>query len=167
VKEIASGGFHYNKKLSEAFLPSLAVANEHALSCCAFNVIICPNLLTLGGSFVFYNNPMVFFSAMRLRNFTDFCLGGCDELITVIAPDAVADAGAMVFYDSPNVECLFAPKIGDFTCSCKKDGYNCIKCNGKLPQCLQRGVDFSSTQAGQEELAANKFGFNKEGMKEL
>jgi hypothetical protein len=77
VKEIASGGFHYNQKLSEAFLPSLEVANESVLSHCAFNVMICPNLLTLGGGWVFWNNPMVFFSAMRLRNFTDGCLMGC------------------------------------------------------------------------------------------
>jgi hypothetical protein len=100
---------------------------------------------------MFHSNPITFFSALKLKNLATSCFYNCPQLKTLLTPNAVAD-GHWIFHSSPNVDCVFADKLGEFYCDFRlmNDDFesycgNCPKCKGTFPNCLQKGRDFAGS----------------------
>jgi hypothetical protein len=109
-----------NSELSDIYAPNLETLGNNALSSCKFESFIFPKLISADCNSL-SNNPIVFFSALQLKNFDEQVLSSCPQLETVLAPLAVTDYvehGEKIFAYSLKINCLFAPRIGIFECSC-------------------------------------------------
>jgi hypothetical protein len=85
VKSIASKGLQNNSELTEVFLINVETLCDFALSGCKLTQLILPKLLYVSTA-SFNNNPIVFFSAPQLKNFSVALFWQCPQLETVLAP---------------------------------------------------------------------------------